>query len=154
MKRTGSIIAGVILTLLLAGAVFALSRKSNTADNSATDTPATTSQTSTNNSSTEETSSTPSSETTTAAATITYSNSGFSPSKITVKTGDTVAVKNTSSAVMQFDSDPHPSHTDEPELNINLVSPGKTMTFTVTKKGTWGYHNHLNASETGVIVVQ
>jgi plastocyanin len=89
-----------------------------------------------------------------AAATITYSDSGFSPSKITVKAGDTVAIKNTSSSEMQFDSDPHPVHTDDEELNAGAVEPGQSVTFTVTTKGTFGYHNHLNPSDTGTIVIQ
>lgn len=90
----------------------------------------------------------------TAAATIIYSDSGFSPSKTTVKSSDTVAIKNTSSSDMQFDSDPHPIHTDDKELNAGAVAPGQTITFTVTTKGTFGYHNHLNPGDTGTIVVQ
>ena len=89
-----------------------------------------------------------------AAATITYSDSGFSPNKTTVKSGDAVAIKNTSSHAMQLDSNPHPVHTDDTELNIGTVSPGQTITFTVTKKGTFGFHNHLNPSDTGTIVIQ
>jgi plastocyanin len=89
-----------------------------------------------------------------AAATITYSDSGFSPSKTTVKSGDTVAIKNTSSSDMQFDSDPHPVHTDDEELNAGAVAPGQTVTFTVTTEGTFGFHNHLNPGDTGTIVVQ
>ena len=88
-----------------------------------------------------------------AAATITYSNNGFNPSKTTVKAGDIVAIKNTSSGNMQFDSDPHPVHTDDEELNAGAVAPGQTVTFTVTTKGTFGYHNHLNPSDKGTIVV-
>jgi plastocyanin len=89
-----------------------------------------------------------------ASVTITYSDSGFSPSKVTVKAGDTVAIKNTSSSDVQFDSDPHPVHTDDEELNVGVVAPGQTSTFTVTTKGTFGYHNHLNPSDTGTIVIQ
>lgn len=89
-----------------------------------------------------------------AAATITYSDSGFSPSTVTVKSGDTVAIKNTSSSDMQFDSDPHPVHTDDEELNAGPVTPGQTVTFTVTATGTYGYHNHLNPSDTGTIVIK
>src|ERR1044072_69649 len=70
------------------------------------------------------------------AATITYSDSGYSPSTITVKSGDTIAIKNTSSSEMQFDSDPHPVHTDDEELNAGQVSPGQTITVTVTTTGT------------------
>ena len=88
------------------------------------------------------------------AATITYSDSGYSPSTITVKSGDTIAIKNTSSSEMQFDSDPHPVHTDDEELNAGPVAPGQTITFTVTTTGTYGYHNHLNPSDSGTIVIK
>lgn len=87
-------------------------------------------------------------------ATITYSDDGFSPSKITVKSGDNIAIKNASANDMQFDSDPHPVHTNNPELNVDLVSPGQTMIFTAHTKGTFGYHDHLNPGDTGTIVVQ
>lgn len=89
----------------------------------------------------------------TPTATIMYTNSGFGET-VTVKSGDTVAIKNTSSENLQFDSDPHPDHTDNPELNVGLVKPGETKTFVVTKKGTFGLHNHLNATAKGTIIVQ
>jgi plastocyanin len=89
-----------------------------------------------------------------AAATITYSDNGFSPATVTVKAGDTVAIKNTSSRDVQFDSDPHPNHTDNEDLNVGIVNPGQTMTFKVTKTGSHGYHNHLNPGDIGTIVVQ
>ncbi|HYH36222.1 MAG TPA: cupredoxin domain-containing protein, partial [Candidatus Saccharimonadales bacterium] len=88
------------------------------------------------------------------AATITYTDDGFSPAKITVKTGTTVTIRNESSNALQFDSDPHPAHTDNEELNINNVPTGGSETFTVKRTGTFGYHNHLNASDTGTIVVE
>ena len=88
-----------------------------------------------------------------AAATITYSNKGFSPSASTVKSGDSVTVSNTSSTSLQFDSDPHPAHTDNSDLNVGTIKPGQTKTFTVTKTGTFGFHNHLNSSNTGRITV-
>ncbi len=88
-----------------------------------------------------------------AAATITYSDSGFSPALVTVKSGDTVAIKNTSSQALQMDSNPHPAHTDDTDLNVGTVPSGQTVTFTVTKKGTFGFHNHLNPSDTGSITV-
>ncbi|PJE65423.1 hypothetical protein COU91_01740 [Candidatus Saccharibacteria bacterium CG10_big_fil_rev_8_21_14_0_10_47_8] len=89
-----------------------------------------------------------------AAATIAYSDSGFSPSKITVKSGATVTIKNTSSNELQFNSDPHPIHTDNEELNVGAVASGQSQTFTASTKGTFGYHNHLNPSDKGTIVVE
>lgn len=87
------------------------------------------------------------------AATITYSTSGFSPTSIVVKSGDTVAIKNASSQALQMDSNPHPTHTDDTDLNVGSVPVGQTITFTVTKKGTFGYHNHFNPSDTGSITI-
>jgi plastocyanin len=89
-----------------------------------------------------------------AAATIVYDGKGFSPSSLTVKAGTAVGIKNTSNQALQFDSDPHPAHTDDTDLNANFVSPGETKTITVVKTGTFGYHNHLIPSQTGSITIQ
>lgn len=88
------------------------------------------------------------------AATITYETNGFSPSHTTVKSGDRLAIKNSSSSDLQLESDPHPAHTDDSDLNVGLVGTGQTKTFIVTKTGTFGYHNHLNSSDTGTITIQ
>lgn len=94
------------------------------------------------------------SDSTSAAAVITYSNGSFSPANLTVKSGDTVEIKNDSNRPLQFDSDPHPAHTDDVELNIGLIAAGQSKKFTLTNKGTWGYHNHLNSSESGKVTVE
>jgi len=138
-----AIIALVILVIVVAGAALWMMRKEPS--------------TNTNNTSTDTSNSTPSTSDATPTATqatITYSDSGYSPSSITVKNGDTVIIKNTSSRSMQFDSDPHPAHTINPELNVGSVPPGEQMSFVVDTKGTFGYHNHLNASQKGTIIVE
>ena len=89
-----------------------------------------------------------------ADATITYDGNGFSPSTVTVKAGATILIKNTSSDPLQLNSDPHPTHTDDEELNVGAIDAGSSQTFTVSKTGTHGYHNHLNPGQRGTIVVQ
>jgi plastocyanin len=89
-----------------------------------------------------------------AVATITYSDNGFSPATTTVKSGDTVAVKNTASSELDLDSDPHPVHTDDTDLNVGAVASGQTKTFVVTKTGSFGFHNHLDPSKNGKIEIQ
>lgn len=89
-----------------------------------------------------------------AADTITYSDNGFSPAQLNVSAGTTVTVKNTTSGDVEMDSDPHPVHTDDTDLNVGLVAAGQSKTFTVTKKGTFGYHNHLDPSQQAKITIE
>ena len=88
------------------------------------------------------------------AAVVTYSDSGFSPATINAKVGQKVVFKNTSSAAIQVNSAPHPTHTLYPELNIGMVAAGASGSTTFVKAGTYKYHNHLNASQNGTIVVE
>lgn len=85
---------------------------------------------------------------------ITFDGSQFSPATLTVKAGTTLTIKNTSSADLQMDSNPHPIHTDDTDLNVGLVSAGQSKTFTVTKTGTFGFHNHLDPNVQGQITIQ
>lgn len=85
---------------------------------------------------------------------ITYTDEGFNPATLTVAAGTTVTVTNESSEDLDFSSDKHPVHTDNSELNQETLPPGDSQTFTVSKTGTWGYHNHLNPDKKGKIVVQ
>lgn len=87
-------------------------------------------------------------------ATITYTDNGFSEKTVTVKSGDTVTVTNTSGRSLQFASDPHPQHTDNADINVGIISAGQSMTFVANTKGTFGFHNHINANHIGKITVQ
>src|SRR5215469_9005520 len=70
-----------------------------------------------------------------ATAVITYDSSGFSPALTTVKSGDKVTFKNNSNEGIQVDSNPHPIHTDDTDLNVGAIAPGASATVTVNKKG-------------------
>jgi hypothetical protein len=85
---------------------------------------------------------------------MTYTTSGFSPATVTVKAGSQFTVKNTSSSPIQVDSNPHPVHTDNPQLNIGVINPGASASVVLTKTGTWGIHNHLDPSVMAHVVVQ
>lgn len=65
---------------------------------------------------------------------ITYTDNGFSPATLTVEAGSTVTIRNESSETMQFNSDDHPVHGDDADLNVGTVRAGESKTFTVTKK--------------------
>lgn len=144
---TRGIIAVVVIAALAVGGYAVFHKNASTVAPGVSNTPSASRQ-QTNDPSTSQL------QTASIAATITFNGNGFSPSLTTVKTGDTVQVTNKSSQELDFDSDPHPTHTDEPELNVGPISPSASKTFTVTKAGHWGYHDHLNPSITGALDVE
>ncbi len=101
------------------------------------------------------------------AFTVRYTDQGFSPSSMTVPLGTTVTFVNQSSGEMWIASDEHPSHTSYDGSNkdthcaagytgvkpLDECSTGTTFSFTFTKAGTWGFHNHRNDDAHGTIIV-
>lgn len=100
---------------------------------------------------------------------VTYTDSGYSPNTLRVKTGATVIFKNDGSRAMWTASAVHPSHTVYSGTSLGEHCPdaagtafdacagiqtGNSWSFTFTKKGAWKYHNHLSPGDTGTIVVE
>ncbi|HUZ92751.1 MAG TPA: hypothetical protein VNG29_02000 [Candidatus Paceibacterota bacterium] len=94
---------------------------------------------------------------------VTYTDSGFSPSTITVPEGGTVIFKNAASDDVRVASNPHPIHNGYPTTggcvgstfdSCSNIAPGGSWSFTFTFVGSWGYHNHLNPGEGGTVVVR
>ena len=90
----------------------------------------------------------------TQAMTISFTDSGVSPSTSSISSGQVVTFKNDTSRVVQPASDPHPRHTDNPEFNVSTIQPGQSKTVTLTKTGSWGFHDHLDPDNSGTITVQ
>lgn len=91
-----------------------------------------------------------------ATATVTINASGVSSKSLTVQSGTVVTFVNNHSRSHQIASDPHPDHTDLPGFDLAL-SPGSSKSFTFTKVGSWGYHDHddpFTSAWRGTIVVQ
>ena len=101
--------------------------------------------------------------------TIVYTDGGFSPSPLTVKAGETVMFKNESGREVWPASAMHPTHAVYPGTAIEKcdsaapgemfdacgpVMPGESWPFTFNIAGEWAYHNHLNASYFGKVVVE
>jgi plastocyanin len=85
---------------------------------------------------------------------ITITDSGFQPNALTIKVGTKVTWVNNGNNVVSVASDPHPTHTNYPPLNLGKVATDGSVSLVFDKAGSYGYHNHLNASQTGTIVVQ
>ena len=100
---------------------------------------------------------------------VTYTDSGYTPSIITIKKGEAVVWKNESKNMMWTASAMHPLHkvyqgTDISACGSQTLLPmfdscagvpsGQSWSFTFNNVGTWGYHNHLNASKFGKVIVE
>lgn len=94
---------------------------------------------------------------------VTYDGSSFSPSTITIPKGSAVIFRNYSSKNLRVASNPHPSHDGYPTKNgcagstfdsCSDIPPKVSWSFFFDYTGQWGYHNHLNPSQSGTIIVK
>jgi len=93
-------------------------------------------------------------------ATITIgANGAVSPKNVTVTTGQSVTFVNNDSKAHQIDSDPHPAHTDCPQINVvDRLEVGQSkLTNAFTTAKSCGFHDHLddtNQNLRGTITIQ
>ncbi len=94
----------------------------------------------------------------TVAATITITATGVSPSSVTVSPGQRVTFVNNDTRPHDMASDPHPAHTDCPEVNAGFIQPGQSgTTQNLNRVRTCGFHDHnqdTNTSLQGTIRIQ
>lgn len=90
----------------------------------------------------------------TATEKVTYTDNGYVPDVLTVKAGTTVSFVNQSAGGMWTASDMHPTHQLLPGFDeLASVPKGGSYEYTFTKVGTWKYHNHVNATDGGTVIV-
>jgi plastocyanin len=93
-------------------------------------------------------------------ATITIGADGVvSPKVLTVAAGTRVTFINNDSRAHDMSSDPHPDHTDCPEINqAGFLTPGQSrQTGNLNTRRTCGFHDHIlftNTNLMGQIVIQ
>lgn len=85
---------------------------------------------------------------------ISIENNRFIPTSVRIKVGDSITFSNNDNSAHQIESDPHPIHTDYLPLNIGLLEMGDKSTVKFTSTGTFGFHDHLNPSINGKVVVE
>ena len=91
--------------------------------------------------------------------TITIANNAVSPRNITIARGSQVTFVNNDSRTHEMFSNPHPEHTDCPEINdVGFLNPGQSrQTGNMNAVRTCGYHDHNQStvvSLQGTITVQ
>jgi hypothetical protein len=95
----------------------------------------------------------------TGGATIIITANGVSPQQVTVVRGAQVTFVNNDTRPHEMRSDPHPNHTDCPEINqVGLVQPmNNRQTGNLTTPRVCGFHDHGdpgNSSLRGTITIQ
>jgi|SRR3989344_2514340 len=96
---------------------------------------------------------------------VSYDGSSFSPSPVTVKRGGTVTWSAGGEKEVWIASAKHPSHAvysdttlqqhcpDATEVAFDQCTSGTSYSFTFDKIGTWNYHDHINSSAFGAVIV-
>ena len=85
---------------------------------------------------------------------ISVSETGFDPQTVTVKVGAKVEWENATGATANVSSAPHPTHETYPPLNLGDFEPGATVELVFNEPGEYKYHDHLNPTKFGTIVVE
>ncbi len=95
--------------------------------------------------------------------TVEITAAGFSPDTLTIKKGETAAFLNKDAVAHWPASAFHPSHRAYPDQGGCLGSTfdackglvqGEEFLFTFNHAGSWKYHDHMNPSLSGTIVVE
>ena len=79
---------------------------------------------------------------------------GFVPQSVTLKAGQKVVWTNETDATANVSSAPHPTHEEYPPLNLENFEPGTSVELIFEEPGTYKYHDHLNPSKFGTVVVE
>jgi plastocyanin len=88
----------------------------------------------------------------TSSTTITITSTGVSPKNLTVTRGAQVTFVNNDTRPHEMYSDPHPDHTDCPELNqVGHLEPGQSrQSGNLVIARVCGYHDHINPDITSL----
>lgn len=151
------LLLGVIILILFVGAVVLVNNQSKTIQ-----TPTTTSSKPQELNNAQVSPKAPSEEATKARdammakeeAVVTVTKNGFNPQSVTVKPSTKVVWKNESGAMANVSSAVHPTHQVYPPLNLGNFANGVQVSLVFDKPGTYKYHNHLQPSLTGTVVVE
>lgn len=85
---------------------------------------------------------------------IIYTDNGFSPSSVDIQAGDMVEFINKSSIEMWVASAPHPLHSKLSTFDqFRAYKKGGIYRYIFEKKGKWEFHDHLNPSTGGYVIV-
>lgn len=87
--------------------------------------------------------------------TVTLTEDGFEPKNVVIQTGSAVRwVNESGDDNATVNSDDHPTHKENKEMNLGSFSAGSTLVHIFTTPGTYGYHDHFHPEKTGTVTVE
>jgi plastocyanin len=86
--------------------------------------------------------------------TVTITDQGFEPETLLVTAGTKVVWKNKGEQVHTVVSGPHPTHQNHPGLESPDIPKGGSYSYTFTQAQTYDYHDHLNPTLNGTVIVK
>jgi plastocyanin len=87
--------------------------------------------------------------------TLTATDDGYRPSRVTVKPGTTVTFVNQGARDRWPASNIHPTHEIYPEFDPRRpIPPGGSWSFAFQQRGLWHFHDHLDPHLGGSITVE
>lgn len=75
---------------------------------------------------------------------------GVVPQNIKMKKEGTVKFYQVDESLHDMASGPHPTHSEYPPLNIGYLKRGESKTVAFPKAGSFGFHDHINDSDTSL----
>lgn len=86
---------------------------------------------------------------------IEYKDGTFTPKEVRITPGTTVAFKNVGTRGVWPASDIHPTHLLCPGFDPRrILRAGESWSYTFREKQTCPFHNHISATEIGIVVVE
>ncbi len=156
-----------VVAVVLGGLIFALNQGSsstnentNTSTNTANQNARVGNTNTRTNSSAQNSNTSSANSNTNASATteISITDEGFSPESLTVNAGQRVTWTNTDNIVHYVAPNDHPSHQRYAGVwdddGSGRISPGETYSITISTPGTYRYHDHLDSSVIGTLIVE
>jgi len=88
------------------------------------------------------------------AVAIQITSEGFIPATVKVLPGSQVTWTNSDNKAHKVASNPHPIHSEVKGLESPDLDPGASYTYKFDQKGSFGYHDHLNLTRLGTVIVE
>jgi plastocyanin len=87
-------------------------------------------------------------------AVVRITDKGFEPATLTVRKGTKITWSNSGESLHQVAANPFPKGTDLSSLRSEILNNDQDYTYTANTAGSFGYHDQLNPTINGTLIVK